>query len=648
MNSSRLSTLPAFMLGTSYMTLGKSVRMWQEWDEERVRKDFDIMRGMGVNTVKMYIFWDFFFPSPDEGLNPMALSEMDTLCEIAREREIGLIVDLVIGHMSGENYTAAWTEGKDLMKNPTALRGQAEYIQAFTTRYRNERAIIMWDVCSEISLYRMGREGCDAAYPALFDATIGVLGEPPRQDESWLWLKTLTEAARQGDGSRPVYSGVGTARGFALKDVASLSDLNACYAYNWGASDVCSSYLCGFERALSQAYQLPCLVEEFGTSKSWNSPRYEAGYYRNVLYSSLLNGCVGALSWQFGSYEDIEEKDPYLYHAWEIQFGMVQSDGTEYPCADIMREFSAFLRSGILQNMKCPDPDLYVMLCDTYDQAHAFNSAGQQSERVQYYELYRRLRDAGLNVAFIREDADWAEAHYLLVPNAGSSKLKSTTWRKMEWYVREGGHLLVETEGYPGAQNFSTLFGTDVLMSIEYPCCMLTGIGGGQSFGKYAIEQKVRLLLTEPGSAEVLVQSGEGIPVLLRNRMGEGEVSLLTVPLAKLSGRRISAWNDEYQAVYARLRDIVGITPQASADSANIEAGVLIKEQGDERLLLLINHRPLGVAEGKLRLGFDAQTAIDLDAKVPMIINKDENGCYLDYRVEAGSVLKVLIRSKET
>lgn len=636
------------MLGTSYMTLGRSVRMWSEWDEEQVRKDFDTMQSMGLNTVKMYIFWDFFFPSPEKGLNPVALEEMDTLCGIAREHGIGLIVDLVIGHMSGENYTAAWTEGRDLMKDATALRGQAEYIRAFTARYKNESAIIIWDVCSEISLYRMGREGRDTSFPALFDATIGVLGEPPRQDESWLWLKMLTEAARQGDGTRPVYSGVGTARGFALKDVAELSDVNACYAYNWGTSDACSSYLCGFERALSKAYELPCLVEEFGTSKSWNSPEYEACYYRNVLYSSLLNGCTGALSWQFGSYEDIEEKDPYLYHAMEIQFGMVRADGSEYPCTDVMREFSALLNSGILEDKRYPDPDVCILLCDTYDQAHAFNSAGQQSERGQYYELYRRLRDAGLNVDFIREDADWTSAPVILAPDAGNIKLKSTTWRKMEHYISEGGRLFVEAAGYPGAQNFRKLFGTDIRMSIEYPHCTLKGVGDGAAFGEYTIDHPIRMMLLDPCVAEVLIQSEEGNPILIRNRIGKGQALLLAVPLVRFSSRRIGAWDDEFQPLYARLREIMKIKPKVCADRANIEVGVLHNETTGDCMLLAINHRPLGVVEGKVRLGFEASSATDLDSKLPLAIKRDEEGCFLDYTLEAGAVMKVLIYTEKT
>lgn len=637
-----LHTLP-FMRGASYMTLGKSVRMWQDWDPAQVRRDFATMEKAGMNTAKLYLFWDFFFPVPEEGLNQTAVARLDEALAIADEHNIRVIIDIIVGHMSGENYIAAWTEGRDLMHDPAMLRLQASYIRQLTSRYKNDPRILMWDVCNEISLYRLGREGRHRDLPALFDASpLGVLGEPPSTDESYMWLKTLADAARAGDGTHPVYSGVGTARGFSLRDVAEVTDVNACYAYNWGASYNQSSYLCGFERALASAYDLPCLVEEFGITKCWNSERYEADYYAAILYTSLLNGCCGALGWQYCDFQQLSEKDPYMYHAWEIEFGMVRDDGSMRPCCNTMRDFGAFMDSEKLTGLSLPKADICILLPETYDVPHAFNSAGQQSERGVYIEIYRRLRDAGLRVNFLHEDSDYASAPCILTPANGREKYKSRTWTKLQAYVQQGGTLWSEMSGFIGAQNFNALYG----VQIDY-----TRLCSGRevifekdlaSLGTLSVEAKLPVCVLSAAEENILARDRDGQPVLILHRQGKGKTLLSVLPLLSLGGdARNEEDNDQYQPIVAALRDVLGLRAKVTFDRPGLEAGIFSSEDNCRHIALAVNHRPGVGFEAPLQVAFPLKSVTDLDSGLSVPFQNTENGALIPLQAVRGEVKKL-------
>lgn len=634
-----------FMRGASYMTLGKSVRMWEQWDEAQVRRDFENMQKAGMNTAKIYLFWGFFFAVPEEGLNETAMERLEKCVAIAHEFGIRLIVDLMVGHMSGENYIAPWTEGRDLMHDPAMLRWEAKYIELITRRYRGDERILMWDVCNEISLYRLGRDGAHRDFPALYNATIGVLGEPPSRDECYLWLKTLADAARKGDGTHPVYSGVGTARGFSLKDVAELTDMNACYAYNWGHTQNQASYLGGFERALASAYGLPSLVEEFGVSKVWNGERYEADFYAATLYTALLNGCAGALSWQYCDFQQIIEKDPYLYHAWEGPFGMVRDDGSLRPCCDVMKEFADFMEGDALKGLSLPEADIHILLHETYDTPHAFNSAGQQEERGVFYEAYRRLRDSGLRVDFIAEEDAFSKAKCILVLGKTASKIKSTTWYRLQDYVKEGGCLWSEMDGLGATFNFNELHGVEIDFMRACKDRMLHFEGALAGMEEFRVGRNVHFIVMDAKKEEVWARDEEGDPMIICHPQGKGKTLLSVLPLFSFSGGvRDERDQDEYQPLFAALRDALGISPKASFDKPGLEAGILSHE--NRHAVICVNHRAGKGYEAELKIGFPVREIRDMDSGEKMAFEKTPAGASVKVEAKRGEVKKFSVISE--
>lgn len=630
-----MKQLSSFLLGASYMTLGKSVQMWKDWDSEQVEQDFAIMEQIGMNTVKIYLFWEDFFPVPEGGLNETAMAHLDEILEIAHCHNIKLVIDLMVGHMSGENYMVSWSEGRDLMHDPTMLRLQAKYIRMLTSRYRNDDRIVMWDICNEISLYRLGRDGRPKQFPALCEATIGRLGEPPSTDEYYLWLKTLTDAARIGDGTHPVYSGVGTAQGTSMKDMAELTDVNACYAYNWGWAYSMSSYLCGFERALASAHQLPSLVEEFGTSKCWNSERYEADYYGSVLYSSLLNGCVGALSWQYCDFKSMYDQSPYLYHHSEIPFGMVRDDESLRPCCDTMRRFSQFLKREELRNAQLPDPDIHILIPETYDVAHAFNSGGQQNERGVFMAAYQHLRDAGLRVNFIYEDADFIPAGCILVLGQGVKKFKSTTWQKLQQYVNQGGCLWGELNGLPGTYHTDEIYGVEIDYMDHFSNPQIRFENALAHLPQLNWGTGADMMLINADSREVLARDEEGHPVIILHSHEKGKTLLTALPFLQNSAAD--------QALLSALIKELGIIPKVTMSQVGLEAGILSSPDQKHHIVLVVNHKPGKGFQGNLKFFQRIISAEDMDTGNPILFHNTSDGATIPVSAQRGEVVKLLI-----
>ncbi len=71
-----------FPVGVNYMPREHGCRLWSEWSEAHVDRDFKQMNALGLNAVRTFLFWADFQPLPDV-ISREAISKL-TPCSTSR------------------------------------------------------------------------------------------------------------------------------------------------------------------------------------------------------------------------------------------------------------------------------------------------------------------------------------------------------------------------------------------------------------------------------------------------------------------------------------------------------------------------------------------------------------------------------------
>ena len=118
-----------------------------EWDPVAIRADFAKMADLGFNTVRFDLFWGWFEPYPGT-YNPKAFEQVDYFIQLAHEFQIYLHPCMFIGGETGY-YDIPWRHGRHPQSDPEMLRLQTDHARELAQHYRNEPAILAWDLSDE-------------------------------------------------------------------------------------------------------------------------------------------------------------------------------------------------------------------------------------------------------------------------------------------------------------------------------------------------------------------------------------------------------------------------------------------------------------------------------------------------------------------
>ncbi len=86
------------------------MRWWREFDRGEVAADFARIAGSGLDSVRVFLTWEDFQPTPDE-VDPAMLERLVAVADLAGELGLALVPTLFTGHMSGVNWIPAWALG---------------------------------------------------------------------------------------------------------------------------------------------------------------------------------------------------------------------------------------------------------------------------------------------------------------------------------------------------------------------------------------------------------------------------------------------------------------------------------------------------------------------------------------------------------
>lgn len=365
-----------FVLGVNYWPRRKAMYWWSNFDADEVREEFDVIAGIGMNVVRLFLLWDDWQPT-SASVSPERLRDFGTVCDIAAERGLGLNVTFFTGHMSGPNWSPRWlldnnapppspflrqvlSRGqviengsyRNMFHDPEALDASRLLLRTVVNEYKDHDAIWLWNLGNE---------------PDLF-------AHPHTSEAGRAWVQEMRDLIREIDPKHDVSCGLHTANlvqdnGLRVDKVFGETDIAVMHGYpmytHWAQGELDPDfvpYLCTLVTALSGK---PCLAEEWGgctapngeDSQYWEWESYKgmprrqfmasetamAEYIEAVLPRLLEVGSTGALLWCYADYsEDLWDRPPCDEHGakHERHFGLVRPDGSLKPHTEVIRRFA--------------------------------------------------------------------------------------------------------------------------------------------------------------------------------------------------------------------------------------------------------------------------------------------------------------------
>ena len=137
---------PFVAVGLNYFGphVGWAPRLWQQFDAADVRKHLTLARDQGFNTIRVFLTLESFHQRPGE-VYAEGVARFRELLEICRELGIRVIP-------SGPDHWEGvpdWRKGKDPFADEEVLRADEQWWEAFTALFRDDPAILAWDLLNE-------------------------------------------------------------------------------------------------------------------------------------------------------------------------------------------------------------------------------------------------------------------------------------------------------------------------------------------------------------------------------------------------------------------------------------------------------------------------------------------------------------------
>lgn len=365
-----------FTLGVNYWPRKKAMYWWSDFDAGEVREEFAIIKGIGLDVVRIFLLWDDFQPDPAS----VAKDTLDDLVEVAdAAAEHGLGIDLTFftGHMSGPNWSPRWllggnlppaahshwlrdvvSEGKktdqgyrNMFHDEVALNAERLLLRSVVTALKDHPGIWMWNLGNEPDLF---------AWP---DSSVAGAA----------WVMEMVGLIRSIEPKHPVTIGLhgdGLHRdnGLRIDKIYQHTDVAVMHSYpmytSWARKPLDPDFVpftCAVTAALSGK---PVLMEEFGGCTAqpgepshimkWtetNGRRREqfmAGEEDFAEFLSLTipklqhSGATGAMLWCYADYvPELWDLPPCQNARHERFFGLVRPDGSLKPHARVIQEFAS-------------------------------------------------------------------------------------------------------------------------------------------------------------------------------------------------------------------------------------------------------------------------------------------------------------------
>ena len=371
MRTDDLAVGQRFPLGVNYWPRRKAMYWWKDFDRDEVAEEFDVIAGLGLSLVRLFLLWEDFQPTP-ESISSEAIDHLETVCDVAAERSLGLDVTFFTGHMSGPNWAPSWMLG-----GAEPVSGGRQVVSGADLdagSYRNPFADPLLIDAAERQLRAV--VGRLAGHPGVWAWNLGNEPDnfalPPSDEAAAAWAGRMFAAIAELDPERHRTIGLHspsltTTNHLRADQVFAGADLAVMHAYPIYANiggDPLDPDVVPFATALTAALSgQPTMMEEFGACTAppgsdtvdwqWSTPYREfdqvmlseevlAEHLAEVLPRLVEVGSTGAMVWCYADYhQSLWDRPPCDLQRHERYFGLVRPDGSLKPHAEVLRDFAA-------------------------------------------------------------------------------------------------------------------------------------------------------------------------------------------------------------------------------------------------------------------------------------------------------------------
>lgn len=497
--------------GVNYWPAYAGLSMWRDFRPQEIEADLRALARSGVSFIRAFLMWPDFMPTAEQ-VDPRMLERLDRFVELVGSAELRLHMTLLVGHMSGENWSPPWLD------DPSAL-------------YYDEGLLAAQERFVTEAVERIRAAPCVEAYVITNEFPHFTGEAPSRAVEAW--ARRLYAAVKAADPGRPVSLGDGAAYvvgGRTGFEPGFAQDVIAPHLY---LSDTHEDRLIaafGLAIGVARAFGREVWLEEFGAPHSSYGEEEIAAWSGRVALEARLQGAT-RVSWWCGFDFDpsLAASPPYSHHAFELTFGMLRADRRAKPVA------------GALQSaMSVPLPELPeagILVSEGLIGSIPFTPREAELTTRALRNAYAALRRMGYlpRPVLEAEVVEGTPQELLVVPAARI--LGAATWEALERHPgRVVGSYLHGTQGFHGAwtHRAAEFFGGSprnrfgvpepAPRRLEADALAFDLPEAGDPFSGTP-------LLLDPGDAEVLGRDEGGRPLWIR----VGRRDLLLYPLEALA-----------------------------------------------------------------------------------------------------------------
>ncbi|HEY3542324.1 MAG TPA: hypothetical protein VGK79_07260 [Gaiellaceae bacterium] len=351
----------------NYWPARTAMGWWSSFDRGEVDRDFARIAASGLDSVRVFLVWEDFQPSPRD-VDRAMLERLVVVADLAGEHGLALIPTLFTGHMSGVNWIPAWalggTDGDERFRvvaggevvesglrnwyaDPLVEDAQLLLANEAAAALAGHGALLAWD---------LGNENSNCVVP-------------PTTTAGGEWLLRLTSALRARDETALVTVGLHMEdleedRRLGPREAAAVCDFLSMHGYpiyaSWagGPTDAeLPAFLARVTRWLGANRDV--MFTEFGLpTRRSDGDRHvstllvdehaAAAYTATALEALRRAGCLGAMLWCYSDYDRaLWTRPPLDLATHERTFGLWRADGSPKPTVAAVSAFAGAERCAV-------------------------------------------------------------------------------------------------------------------------------------------------------------------------------------------------------------------------------------------------------------------------------------------------------------
>ncbi len=351
MTSSAATPDRRFRIGVNYWPAHTALRWWSSFDAGAVADDFRRLSSGGFDSVRIFLTWEAFQPTPDR-VSVEMLDRLVVVADLAEANRLTIIPTLFTGHMSGVNLVPPWALGSTVPDQRFRVVAEGAVVQREIRNWYHDP-----DIAPAQALLAGRCAAVLAEHPAMWAWDLGNENSNcvvPGSNRSALdWLERVSTAIRAEDPTAAVTIGLHmedleSDRHLGPAEAARWCDFVSMHGYPiyapWAAGPTddgllgflteVTRWLSGGAEVLFGEFGLPTVPVgvEIDADTMMVTEQDAALYTDRALRTIFRAGACGAMLWCANDYEpSIWNEPPFDSAHHERHFGQWRSDGSPKP-----------------------------------------------------------------------------------------------------------------------------------------------------------------------------------------------------------------------------------------------------------------------------------------------------------------------------